>query len=127
MSIRHLLCSVLFVAACASDSTTTPEPTPDAAAETPPEPPAPVEECSKCGGIAMPDTFDPANLCEASQPLFDAVGACACGIPMQAPGKCAAECAATACNPDGGQPDDACGNCLAQMCGPEVGACLNDV
>ena len=129
MSFRHLCLSLLFAVIACTDSSTTPsDPTPDASVE--PEPPdaPPVEEsCSKCGDITDPDTFDPANLCEESQPLFDTVIACVCGIPDQQPGKCLDECAATVCNPDGAQPDDACANCIAVQCGPETGACLNDV
>jgi hypothetical protein len=123
MSIRFTLISILFAAACTSDTTPAPIDTmPEAGDE------LPAETCSKCSGIQMPDTFDPANLCEASQPLFDAVTACVCGIPEQQQGKCLEECAATICNPDGGgQPDDPCANCVAVQCGPETGACLNDV
>jgi hypothetical protein len=121
MSIRLFVFSfVLAVTACTESTTTPSTPAPDAG-ETQ------NQQCSKCGEITNPDVFDPANLCEASQPLFDNVIACVCGVPDQQPGKCLAECGATVCNPAGGQPDDACGNCIAAQCGPETGACLNDV
>jgi hypothetical protein len=80
--------------------------------------------CSHCGDIVnMPDEFDPDNLCDGSQPLFDALFACLCGTPEE-PGACAEECSDNACA--GTDPSDACGNCAAIDCGPETGMCLND-
>lgn len=131
MSIRLNVLALLFtLVACTDSSTPAPsDPLPDASEQ--PEPPdaPPVEEsCSHCGGVTDPATFDPANLCEESQPLFDAVIGCVCGVPDQQAGKCFAECGATVCDPaNGGPPDEACMGCIAVQCGPETGACLNDL
>jgi hypothetical protein len=82
--------------------------------------------CFHCGDImTMPDEFDPANLCEESQPLFEALFACLCGTPEDpASASCGEECGDNACA--GMNPSDACGNCAALDCGPETGMCLND-
>ena len=83
--------------------------------------------CSHCGDFqTMPGEFDPGNLCEESQPLFNAVAACACGTPDEPQlARCGDVCGDNFCAGSAASTD--CANCIGgDLCAPMLFYCFND-
>ena len=115
---RTLVCSMLVVLACSSDSETTTDPgvTPDAA-----EPIVTIDAgpCVHCSAITA-GPLDQTNLCTASQPIVANLMTCLCGAEP----KCSADCAASVCA--GAALSNECRNCAAASCTNQSLACLAD-
>jgi hypothetical protein len=78
--------------------------------------------CVSCGELLTSEgTLSPDDLCEASQPLYQALWECSCA------GECGTICLESACG-DAWAPDATCSSeCLSGTCSLPMSDCLNDV